>query len=115
MRSRRFGLLPTFCGQGQGLCYPFARAEALTGELRFCEAKWEFLKLPSNFSGESPEQSAGDLPSPEKGLARLAYSLASGLGPLWGPFKTDRGGSRDLVYGSLSLTTFFGKGQGRFS
>ena len=50
---------------------------------------------------------------PEKGLARLAYSLASGLGPLWGPFKTDRGGSRDLVYGSLSLTTFFGKGQGR--
>ena len=49
---------------------------------------------------------------PEKGLARLAYSLASGLGPLWGPFKTDRGGSRDLVYGSLSLTTFFGKGRG---
>ena len=92
----------------------FARAEALTGELRFCEAKWEFLKLPSNFSGESPERSAGDLPSPEKGLARLAYSLASGLGPLWGPFKTDRGGSRDLVYGSLSLTTFFGKGQGLF-
>ena len=86
----------------------FARAEVLTGELRFCEAKWEFLKLPSNFSGESPERSAGDLPSPEKGLARLAYSLASGLGPLWGPFKTDRGGSRDLVYGSLSLTTFFG-------
>ena len=70
---------------------------AFAGELRFCEAKWEFLKLPSNFSGESPERSAGDLPSPEKGLARLAYSLASAL-----------------VYGSLSLTTFFGKGQGLF-
>ena len=83
----------------------FARAEALTGELRFCGAKWEFLKLPSNFSGESPERSAGDLPSPEKGLARLAYSLASGLGPLWGPFKTDRGGSRDLT--TLRLATDF--------
>ena len=103
MRSQRYGLLPTFCGKGPLFlkrCTQFAiiasavvadffaRAEALTGELRFCEAKWEFLKLPSNFSGESPERSAGDLPSPEKGLARLAYSLASGLGPLWGPFKT---------------------------
>ena len=112
MRSRRYGLLPTFCGKeplfikrctqfaiiaSAGVANFFARAEALTGELRFCGAKWEFLKLPSNFSGESPERSAGDLPSPEKGLARLAYSLASAL-----------------VYGSLSLTTFFGNGQGLF-
>ena len=42
---------------------------AFSGELRFCEAKWEFLKLPSNFSGESPERSAGDLPSPTKSHA----------------------------------------------
>ena len=68
---------------------------AFAGELRFCAAKWEFFELPSNFSGESPEQSAGDLPNPAKSLVCSGCSLASAL-----------------VYGSLSLTTFFGQGQG---
>ena len=58
-----------FADKGKGIVFYFCRAEALTGELRFCEAKWEFLKLPSNFSGESPERSAGDLPSPAKSHA----------------------------------------------
>ena len=54
--------LPTFCGKGPlflkrcaqfaiivlaVVANFFARAEALTGELRFCAAKVEFLKLPS--------------------------------------------------------------------
>ncbi len=86
--------LPTFCGKEPLLlkrCTQFAiiasavvanffcPRRALTGELRFCEAKWEFLKLPSNFSGESPERSAGDLPSPAKSHAApslFAYKSA---------------------------------------
>ncbi len=47
--------------------------------MRFCEAKWAFCELPSNFSGESPERSAGDLPSPAKSLAApslFAYKCA---------------------------------------
>ena len=52
---------------------------AFAGELRFCAAKWEFFKLPSNFSGESPERSAGDLPSPAKSLVCSGCSLASAV------------------------------------
>ena len=35
-----------FADKGKGIVFYFCRAEALTGELRFCEAKVEFLKLP---------------------------------------------------------------------
>ena len=68
-----------FADKGKGIVFYFCRAEAFTGELRFCEAKVEFLKLPSNFSGESPERSAGDLPSPAKHHAApslFAYKCA---------------------------------------
>ena len=84
--------LTTFFGQGQGHRFLyFCRAEALTGELRFCEAKWEFFKLPSNFSGESPERSASNLPSPAKSLVCSGCSLASAV--------------------ATSLPTFFGQGR----
>ena len=72
--------LTTFFGHGQGHRFLyFCRAEALTGELRFCAAKWEFFELPSNFSGESPERSASNLPSPAKSLVCSGCSLASAV------------------------------------
>ena len=90
----------------------FCPRRALTGELRFCEAKWEFLKLPSNFSGESPERSAGDLPSPAKGHtapllfaykcahnAPTCYQLFAGKGGVCLLGTAPRGGSwrRDFL------------------
>ena len=69
-----YGSLPltTFFGQGQGHSFLLFAA-------RFCTAKWAFFKLPSTFSGESPERSVGDLPSPAKSLAApslFAYQCA---------------------------------------
>ena len=54
------------------------------GELRFCVAKWEFFKLPSNFSPELTERQRGQLlPSPQKVTLRLRCSLVNALTTLW--------------------------------
>lgn len=71
---------------------------AFTGELRFCEAKWEFCKLPSNFSDGSPEHGAGDLPIPAKNLAApWAWAgIRSGYHPIpaRGSFLTEHAAGR---------------------
>ena len=92
--------------------YPQQHAFLPAGELRFCKAKWEFFKLPSNFSPELTERQRGQLlPSPQKVTLRLHCSLVNAVAASFAPAKLGRASraTRDLTRRLRLATNLFRK------